>query len=228
LLTNFLNNHVYDSDTHSYHNNKIYVIDPKMSDLYKIMSNVAPERYYGTSKADAFRIIREVTQVLNEREKAYSQLDVYDTLLIDTGKYAPIMLVIEEFGSLMSSCDKKQRSEFEDALKNILFKSRQLGIGVMILSQKLDSSTISTSVRENLNYKFLLGKHSAPQLIDTVFGQHDVPTPPQVMGGGLFSIESEGGEPAKFIAPRFEGDLDLFSQIEPVWRRAFKDETEKN
>lgn len=228
LLTSFLNQRVYDSDTHSYHNNKIYVVDPKMSDLYKIISNVAPESYFGTSKADAFRIIRQYQKILNERQKAYSELSgVYDSLLIDTGHYAPMLLVLEEFSALSASFSKKEREDFEDILKEVLFKGRQLSMGVIILTQKFDSQVASTSIRENLNYKFLLGQHSSPQLIDTVFGQHsDVPTPPQVKGGGLFSVESEGGEPAKFIAPKFEGDL--FETIEPVWRRAYEeDETEE-
>lgn len=227
LLTSFLNQRVYDSDTHSYHNNKIYVIDPKMSDLYKIMSNVAPERYFGTSKADAFRIIREYQKILNERQKAYSELSgVYDSLLIDTGHYAPMLLVLEEFSALSASFSKKEREDFEDILKEVLFKGRQLGMSVIILTQKFDSQVASTSIRENLNYKFLLGQHSSPQLIDTVFGQHsDVPTPAQVKGAGLVGIESQGGEAFKFIAPKLSGDL--FETIEPIWRRAYEDETEE-
>jgi|GEM_PF-5074834 DNA segregation ATPase FtsK/SpoIIIE and related proteins len=228
LLTSFLNNHVYDSDTHSYHNNRIYVIDPKMSDLYKIMSNTSgsSEHYYGTSKADAFRIVREYQKILNERQKAYSELSgVYDSLLIDTGHYAPYLLVLEEFSALSASFSKKEREDFEDILKEILFKGRQLGMGVMIITQKFDSQVASTAIRENLNYKFLLGQHSSPQLIDTVFGQHsDVPTPAQVKGAGLAGIESQGGESFKFIAPKLSGDL--FETIEPIWRRAFKDEDE--
>lgn len=227
LLTSFLNQRVYDSDTHSYHNNRIYVIDPKMSDLYKIMSNTAPERYYGTSKADAFRIIREYQKILNERQKAYSELSgVYDSLLIDTGYFAPYLLVLEEFSALSASFSKKEREDFENILKEILFKARQLGMGVMIITQKFDSQVASTAIRENLNYKFLLGQHSSPQLIDTVFGQHsDVPTPAQVKGAGLVGIESQGGEAFKFIAPKLSGDL--FETIEPIWRRAYEDETEE-
>lgn len=223
ILTSFLNQRVYDREEHCYHNNLIYLIDPKESDLYKIASKSMPKEYYGSSKGDAFRIIRAFNDEMVRRKESYKNIEDFDTVLTDTGLFAPKLLVIEEFASLMSSFSKKERDDFSDLLKGILFQGRQLGLGVLLISQKLNSEVISVSVRENLNYKFLLGKSFSNELADTMFGSHqDLPKPPDSMGSGLFAVDSEGGIVRKFIAPRFEGDL--FATILPVWKSAYEEE----
>lgn len=223
ILTSFLNQRVYDKEGRCYHNNLIYLIDPKESDLYKLASKSMPKDYYGSNKGDAFRIIRAFNDEMNRRKESYKYIEDFDTVLTDTGLFAPKLLVIEEFASLMSSFSKKEREDFSDLLKGILFQGRQLGLGVLLISQKLNSEVVSVSVRENLNYKFLLGKGFSNELADTMFGSHqDLPEPPDSMGSGLFAIDSEGGSVRKFIAPRFEGNL--FATILPVWKSAYEEE----
>lgn len=223
MLTSFLNQRVYDDINKCYHNNLINIIDPKESDAFKLASQTMPADFYGSSKVDAFRIIRAFVSEMDRRKELYKQIDDFDTVLTDTGLVAPRLLVIEEFASLMSSFNKKERDDFSDLLKSVLFQGRQLGLGCLIISQKLNSEVISVSVRENLNYKFLLGSSFSNELADTVFGNHqDLPTPSDIKGSGLFAVDSDGGNVRKFIAPKFEGDL--FSTILPVWKSAYEEE----
>lgn len=88
------------------------MIDPKLSDLYKLCQrSKMPIAHYGTSNEDAFRILRHYIKELDRRMLIYNQSDLFDSIGIDLG-FPPLLLVIEEYSSLVASMDSKAKKRF--------------------------------------------------------------------------------------------------------------------
>lgn len=192
----------------------LYLIDPKQSDLYILCKQTfMPHLRYGQSTAEAFRIVREFKAELDRRQAEYSEKATIGSTMIDLGA-EPALLVIDEFASLVSGMDKKQRAEFEDMIAIIVQKGRQLSMGIWVLMQQARSELISTNIRENLATKVCMGNPSV-ESARMMFGTSDVPVVNGI-GVGLYSFE--GGKVQRFEAPKFEAD---FSEIiTPVWEHA--------
>lgn len=199
----------------------IFVIDPKQSDLWKLMDLTMPEKNYGTTVSDAFRIVKEFTAELERRKIIYARAKVFDKVMLDLG-FPPCVLVIDEYSSLVSIMDKKTRSEFDMLVSNIARLGRQLSLSLFVIMQQASSNSISTGVREQLVNKFILGNSESisQENSQMVLGVSvkDLPTPFHEVGEGIVSID--GQKPRAFLAPSFTGDL--MEVVVPIFRRAAK------
>lgn len=197
---------------------KIYVVDPKMSDLYKLCQrSKMPIAHYGTSNEDAFRILRHYIKELDRRMLIYNQSDLFDSVGIDLG-FPPLLLIIEEYSSLVASMDGKAKKDFENMVAIVAQKARSLSMGVCIVMQQPRSDSLSTNIREQLVNAIFLGVPTR-ESSQMMFGTIDVPKVQKGKGVGLYSIERE--PPKEFQAPIF--DRDVFEIILPVWECAAKD-----
>ena len=197
---------------------KIYVIDPKMSDIYKLCQrSKMPIAHYGTSNADAFRILRHYIKELDRRMLIYNQSDLFDSVGIDLG-FPPLLLIIEEYSSLVASMDGKAKKDFENMVAIVAQKARSLSMGVCIVMQQPRSDSLSTNIREQLAHAIFLGMPTR-ESSQMMFGTTDVPNVKKDKGVGLYSTERE--PPKEFQAPIF--DRDVFETILPVWECAAKD-----
>lgn len=197
---------------------KIYVIDPKMSDIYKLCQrSKMPIAHYGTSNEDAFRILRHYIKELDRRMLIYNQSDLFDSVGIDLG-FPPLLLIIEEYSSLVASMDGKAKKDFENMLAIVAQKARSLSMGVCIVMQQPRSDSLSTNIREQLAHAIFLGMPTR-ESSQMMFGTTDVPNVKKDKGVGLYSTERE--PPKEFQAPIF--DRDVFETILPVWECAAKD-----
>ncbi|HHQ3794383.1 cell division protein FtsK [Streptococcus mitis] len=198
---------------------KIYVIDPKMSDIYKLCKlSGLPVGNYGTTNEDAFRILRQYIKELDRRMLIYNQSDLFDSIGIDLG-LPPLLLLIEEYSSLVASMDSKAKKDFENMVAIVAQKARSLSMGVCIVMQQPRSDSLSTNIREQLVNAIFLGSHPSKECSNMMFGTADVPNVKKDKGVGLYSIERE--PPKEFQAPIF--DRDVFETILPVWECAAKD-----
>ena len=198
---------------------KIYVIDPKMSDIYKLCKlSGLPVGNYGTTNEDAFRILRQYIKELDRRMLIYNQSDLFDSIGIDLG-LPPLLLLIEEYSSLVASMDSKAKKDFENMVANVAQKARSLSMGVCIVMQQPRSDSLSTNIREQLVNAIFLGGSPSRESSQMMFGTTDVPKVQKGKGVGLYSIERE--PPKEFQAPIF--DRDVFETILPVWECAAKD-----
>lgn len=201
---------------------KAYVIDPKMSDIYKhcVLSGY-PENMYGSTVADAFKIIREFTEELEKRKKIYADIDEFDKTLLDLG-YEPQILLVDEYPSLVAQMDSKQLKDWEAKLGNIARLSRQLSQGVILIMQQAGAGEngLPTSIREQLVNRVFLGNSESisQQSSEMVFGQSkkDLPSPLFAVGEGLMSID--GNTPTSFLAPQFT--VDVKTIVQPVLANA--------
>lgn len=192
----------------------LYLIDPKMSDLYIMCRQTfMPHLRYGHSNADAFRIVKDFKAELDRRQAEYSEKATIGSTMLNLGA-EPALLVIDEYASLVAGMDKKQRAEFEDMIAIIVQKGRQLSMGVWVLMQQARSELISTNVRDQLVNKICMANPTA-ESARMMFGTSDVPIVNGI-GVGLYSLD--GTTVQTFEAPKFEGDIERL--IMPVWEHA--------
>lgn len=198
---------------------KIYVIDPKLSDLYKLCQrSKMPIAHYGTSNEDAFRILRHYIKELDRRMLIYNQSDLFDSIGIDLG-LPPLLLIMEEYSSLVSSMDAKAKKDFENMVAIVAQKARSLSMGVCIVMQQPRSDSLSTNIREQLVNAIFLGGSPSRESSQMMFGTTDVPKVQKGKGVGLYSVER--ASPKEFHSPMF--DRDVFETIFSVWECAAKD-----
>ncbi|VJI58134.1 FtsK/SpoIIIE protein [Streptococcus pneumoniae] len=197
---------------------KIYVIDPKFSDIYKLCEfSGFPVENYGTTNEDAFRIVRHYINEMNRRMEIYNKSDLFNSICIDLG-FPPLLLIIEEYSSLVASMDAKAKKDFENMVAIVAQKARSLSMGVCIVMQQPRSDSLSTNIREQLVNAIFLGAPTR-ESSQMVFGTTDVPKVQKGKGVGLYSIERE--PPKEFHSPMF--DRDVFETIFSVWECAAKD-----
>jgi len=197
----------------------VNVIDPKFSDIYKLCKlSGLPVENYGTTNEDAFRIVRHYIKELDRRMLIYNQSDLFDSIGIDLG-LPPLLLIIEEYSSLVASMDGKAKKDFENMVAIVAQKARSLSMGVCIVMQQPRSDSLSINIREQLVNAIFLGGSPSRESSQMMFGTTDVPKVQKGKGVGLYSIERE--PPKEFQAPIF--DRDVFETILPVWECAAKD-----
>lgn len=197
---------------------KIYVIDPKLSDIYKLSKfSGLPVENYGTTNEDAFRIVRHYINEMNRRMEIYNKSDLFYSIGIDLG-LPPLLLVIEEYSSLVASMDSKAKKDFENMVAIVAQKARSLSMGVCIVMQQPRSDSLSTNIREQLVNAIFLGAPTR-ESSQMMFGTTDVPKVKKDKGVGLYSTDRE--PPKEFHSPMF--DRDVFEVILPVWEWAAKD-----
>lgn len=197
---------------------KIYVIDPKLSDIYKLSKlSGLPVENYGTTNEDAFRIVRHYINEMNRRMEIYNKSDLFDSIGIDLG-LPPLLLVIEEYSSLVASMDIKAKKDFENMVAIVAQKARSLSMGVCIVMQQPRSDSLSTNIREQLVNAIFLGAPTR-ESSQMVFSTTDVPKVKKDKGVGLYSVDKES--PKEFHSPMF--NRDVFEVIFPVWEWAAKD-----
>ncbi|NLZ45629.1 MAG: DUF87 domain-containing protein [Clostridiales bacterium] len=118
---------------------------------------------------DIVKKLQSVESEMNNRMQALQpELDKNPrTLAVDIG-YKPMLVVIEEYISLQSSLDKKQKEELERVVKNISVLARQSNIHLMIVLQSAGTENINSTTRSNLT-KILLG-NAQSNILNATFG----------------------------------------------------------
>lgn len=193
---------------------KLFAIDPKQSDLYKLCRQSGmPTENFGTTNAEAFKIVRGYLKEMENRMSIYDESPAFDSVGIDIG-LEPSLLVLEEYSSLVASMDSKQKKEFENMVAIIAQKARSLSMGLLIVMQQPRADSLSSNIREQMVNSVFLGNPSK-ESAGMMFGTTDLPEVTGTgKGVGLYSIER--GTPKEFESPQFQGNV--FEIILPVWK----------
>lgn len=195
---------------------KLFAIDPKQSDLYKLCRTAGMlTENYGTTNAEAFKIVRSYLKEMERRMAIYDESSAFDSVGIDIG-LEPTLLIIEEYSSLVASLDTKEKKDFENKVAIIAQKARSLSMGICIVMQQPRSDSLSTNIREQLVNSVFLGNPSK-ESAGMMFGTTDLP---QVKGKGVGVYSIERGNPKEFESPQFTEDV--FDVILPVWEHVAK------
>lgn len=190
---------------------KLFAIDPKQSDLLKLCRTAGmPTENFGTTNAEAFKIVRSYLKEMERRMVIYDESSAFDSVGIDIG-LEPTLLIIEEYSSLVASLDTKEKKDFENMVAIIAQKARSLSMGICIVMQQPRSDSLSTNIREQLVNSVFLGNPSK-ESAGMMFGTTDLP---EVKGRGVGVYSIERGTPKEFESPQFTEDV--FEVILPVW-----------
>ncbi|WP_100911897.1 cell division protein FtsK [Streptococcus uberis] len=190
---------------------KLFAIDPKQSDLLKLCRTAGmPTENFGTTNAEAFKIVRSYLKEMERRMVIYDESSAFDSVGIDIG-LEPTLLIIEEYSSLVASLDTKEKKDFENMVAIIAQKARSLSMGICIVMQQPRSDSLSTNIREQLVNSVFLGNPSK-ESAGMMFGTTDLP---EVKGKGVGVYSIERGTPKEFESPQFTEDV--FEVILPVW-----------
>lgn len=195
---------------------KLFAIDPKQSDLYKLCQiSGMPLENYGTTNREAFKILRSYLNEMERRMAIYNKSSAFDSVAIDIG-LEPALLIIEEYSSLVASMDTKEKKDFENMVAIIAQKARSLSLGICIVMQQPRSELLGTNIKEQLVNSVFLGSPSKESAM-MMFGTTDVP---KVTGKGIGLCSIERGTPREFQSPIFDGNV--FDIILPVWKYVAK------
>lgn len=190
---------------------KLFAIDSKQSDLLKLCRTAGmPTENFGTTNAEAFKIVRSYLKEMERRMVIYDESSAFDSVGIDIG-LEPTLLIIEEYSSLVASLDTKEKKDFENMVAIIAQKARSLSMGICIVMQQPRSDSLSTNIREQLVNSVFLGNPSK-ESAGMMFGTTDLP---EVKGKGVGVYSIERGTPKEFESPQFTEDV--FEVILPVW-----------
>lgn len=164
---------------------EVVILDIKRSyGLYKDRA----EYYYETDTI--LQKIRDIENEMSERmEKLQPELDKNPHVLaVDIG-YRPKLIVIEEYISLLSSMDKKQKEEMERIVKNISVLARQSNIHMLMVMQSAGTENINSTTRSNMT-KVLMGRAQS-NILNATFGNSgvDIPTTQLNKGEGLIQLD---------------------------------------
>lgn len=193
---------------------KLFAIDPKQSDLYKLCRQAdMPIENFGTTNAEAFKIVRAYLKEMENRMAVYDESPAFDSVGIDIG-LEPTLLILEEYSSLVASMDSKQKKEFENMVAIIAQKARSLSMGLLIVMQQPRADSLSSNIREQMVNSIFLGNPSK-ESAGMMFGTTDLP---EVKGKGVGIYSIERGTPIEFESPQFNGNV--FEIILPVWKKA--------
>ncbi len=130
------------------------------------------------------------SQMSQRMQQIQPELDKNPNVLaVDVG-FKPMLVVIEEYISLTSSIDKKQKEEVERIVKNLSVLARQSNIHIMIVMQSAGTENINSTTRSNLT-KILLGNAQSNILTATFGTGADIPNVHSKMskGEGLIQLD---------------------------------------
>lgn len=130
---------------------------------------------YVYEKDDILVKLKEIEREMMERMAFLEpELDKNPRVLaVDVG-YKPKLVIIEEYISLQSSFEKKQKEELERIVKNISVTARQSNIHLIVVSQSAGTENIQSTTRSNLT-KVLLG-NAQSNILNATFGNVDIPS----------------------------------------------------
>ena len=140
---------------------------------------------------DILEKLLSVESEMSERMKTLqTELDRNPRALATDIGYKPKLVVIEEYISLQSSLNKKEKEELERCVKNLSVLARQSCIHLMIVMQSAGTENINSTTRSNLT-KILLGNAQSNILTATFGNGVDIPNVNSKLnkGEGLIQLD---------------------------------------
>lgn len=199
---------------------KIYIADPKNSDLGSLSHYLGTERV-ATTPNNIARIVRLAVEEMQKRYEYMNDTNnfQYGTNFTDHG-FKPVWLLFDEMGAFQANAtDKKSKeivSEVMDGIKQIILLGRQSGVFCLISAQQMSANTLNTDLRDNLGLRISLGNNSQ-EGYKMVFNSAvpEIIPPIEVKGSGLLYMQGSGKESAQYWESPYV-DMKKFDFIEEL------------
>ncbi len=183
------------------------ICDTKRSDFFnlgKMFDDILGHEHASIVSSTPSQVARELrllNKLMNDR---YEHNNAWGKDWVDFN-LRPIILIFDEFSATMAEADKNTATEISDYVKQLVFKSRQMGgIYTVLCSQRLNSNVLDV----NISAEF--GTRIAMQQLDKIslrliFPQCDldaIPFVDNIPGHGLaYSDYFKNPIPQPFVAP---------------------------
>lgn len=211
---------------------KLMIADTKRSDLYGMKDQLidGTERVAATP-AQVAKLLRTTSNNLSARYDHYH--DHWGWTWLDYG-LRPIVVLFDEVGSTLSEADRKTREEILNYLKAIIYRSRAMGIYVIMASQRLSATTMDRDLSLELSTRIVMGSSDGDTLRMAFPGVDVKELPPvqRIPGHGLIYTDLLGtavpqsiiiDDPSELNIPKLVKYLDVngnhmhFAE-EPYWK----------
>lgn len=103
-----------------------------------------------------------------------------------------IVLLIDEYGALVSSLDKKQADEVKRKIGSILLMGRSLGIHLIVGIQRADAEYFRAGARDQFGAVLMLGNLSKEQKLMLAPDYRDQMTAVNARGQGYLLLDGQG------------------------------------
>lgn len=165
------------------------------------------ETFYDSSKIatnteSIMSVLNRVNEVLNGRLAVISEeskkrnqggLNAQDV------DFRPVVLMLDEVGSIVAMLDSKEQKEFNKILTAIIQRGRSVGVCVVIATQDPSTDTLPQKVRQQFTTKILLGSANA-DIQRMAFGEIATDgSVPELRG--YVSIDGITREPVSYYVP---------------------------
>lgn len=142
-------------------NADIFLLDPKRADLASLRTSFPnPEKNIATTPNTIAKILREANNSMNDRyEKHFNNANSHIGANYTDYNLDPIVIFIDEVAAVIEE-DKKVGKEIESYLKQLIFKGRQAGIFIILITQKPSANVVSTTIRDQVGLRIALGQMS--------------------------------------------------------------------
>jgi len=179
---------------------ELYMADPKRSSMY-VIGKAINEKNVASDMNEIIELLERYVKAMRKRQAEMESV-LAEKLDADYRhfRFAPMYLIFEEYASfitMLQNEDKKTRDHVKAMLYSVVLMGRALGVFIIIIMQKSDSSIIDTAIRDNLPIKILLG-NAEQTTVTTIYGTSTV-LPDRICKRG----EGFVTEPFKAPKPRF-------------------------
>jgi DNA segregation ATPase FtsK/SpoIIIE-like protein len=134
----------------------LLLIDPKQTDFvyFEDLPHLLDERVVIDAKEAVAYLGRLTTEILVERTGQLRDARCRDILDYNDrhpdGPMVPIVVVIDEYADLVQVLDRTGRGEFERRLVRLAQRARNVGIHLIIATQRPSADIVTTSLKTNL------------------------------------------------------------------------------
>jgi hypothetical protein len=154
--------------------------------------------------------------------KEYSSRKLTAAMAARDPRVCLAVLLVDEWSSYGAAADRKTREECERLLRLIVQQGRALGIITLAATQKPDSDSVPTGIRDILSIRWAM-RCLTPQASDTILGQgyaaagHSAQDILKSQRGVGIYMDGEGAEPQLVRSYYYDDD-----EVEVILERAYK------
>lgn len=175
-------------------NAELTYCDPKMAGIYSFGIAHSPERT-GYAFEEIYRLLKMFVCDMGERKKQMQEL-LRDGVDDDYRAFglAPHIIVIDEFSALAykkTTRPKAERDEFDANLAAVLLQGRQLGFFVWIAMQQANAQLVSTSMRDQFQFRCVLGAAREQTYVTCFDAGADIPKRKYGPGEGVYETATD-------------------------------------
>jgi DNA segregation ATPase FtsK/SpoIIIE-like protein len=159
-------------------------------------------------------LLRKLNSLMNQR---YEKHNAWGKDWVDF-RLRPVVLILDEYSATIAEADKSTVNEIDNYMKQLVFKSRQMGgIFTVLCSQRLNSNVLDVNVSAEFATRIAMENLDSVSL-RLAFPQCDldqIPVVPNIPGHGLIYSDSFSNNlPQQFVAPNLsEVDVPMVARL---------------